>query len=205
MPSSPERATCCSCRIFSASRNSPRNSSLRRPSQACVASTSIALCGSLKLPKLVSRPQIARITDGGTPKRCSIAASVARCSAASLRPCSVSRASEVSDRYCAGVRSNSGWPLGTAFGLPGMTRSGSDKSGFSPRVASSKVAREMPSASRFRPERLDELLEFCIALRMRGDRRRNHHAASEDGGPDHLRLMARFAVSQIATRFAAAP
>ena len=55
-----------------------------------------------------------------------------------------SRSKVGSRRYCAGVCTNSGC-CGCCSGRPGMARSGSERSGSSPRVAASKVARATPS------------------------------------------------------------
>src|SRR3954467_6674893 len=79
----------------------------------------------------------------GTPKRCSICVSVARCCVASARPCAARRSNAASLRYSAGVCTNSAC-AGCRSGRPGITRSGSVRSGSSPRVAASKVARETP-------------------------------------------------------------
>ena len=71
-------------------------------------------------------------------------ASVARCCSSCLRPCVASWSNAVSFRYSAGVCTNSAC-AGCRSGRPGITRSGSVRSGSSPRVAASNVARETPS------------------------------------------------------------
>ena len=57
--------------------------------------------------------------------------------------------------------------------FPGSTRSGSDRSGSSPRVAASKVARDTPSFCASRPQRLDERVERRVgsaAARLKSTR-----------------------------------
>ena len=79
-----------SCRIFSATISSLRNSSGRRPMKPCVAMAESASNGMSTLPNPVSRPQMATTMEAGTLYCFWIAASCGASSFISVRPVAAS-------------------------------------------------------------------------------------------------------------------